>query len=751
MSKYRSCVREYNGVPTLLVNDQPFFLNAPYPKGEFPYKEGKKIAHTIPSEIYLLRVATLGFRPDGTADISAAADVVDRFLTWKPKALFLLRTYPVAPAWWLDENPDDEMLFDHDIRRLPGYSNYRDASLGSEKWLSFVCGTYASFCAQLHKKYGGRIIGHQFGGGSNGENGPIGNCTNDGRWFCNDFSKAFTGYFRRWLRNKYATNQPLQRAWGDDRVTLDTAAVPQRLERLKSEWFTFRSPLRAQSADFYAAHADRIEDFVIAICSTIKKATSNECIAGSHLGAIMDLGFHAYLLSQTMASSFLRAARHPAVDTFTTPSSYVNKGPGGDCSAMTPQGSIELHGKLRFQDQDSITRAGFSTGQVTRQDEALYFAHYQLPKDIPESAEVLKRDYGHALIRGSALWWHSLRPGNFDDPALVKTIRRLHRLGKKSLHFPRGIRDSLAVIVDQSSGFHQQCANRLMYPMMYYQRQHFWSRTGVGWNVFVQDDLDHPAMKAYPVYLFLNTFYLTDDAISRIEKKVKGSNATVIWTYAPGIQSPAGFDLRRMERLTGFRIKVADIEALPRITVTNYDHPYTRTLSCKEEDNPLSFGPANSYCFGTVSHQGNREISNNEEREGMMGPIFYVDDADAAVLGELDCLREPGFCVKNMDGWTSVYVAAPMLSTPILRNILRAAGAHIYSESGDVFYPGKSFLMMHTVTDGRKIIKFPRALDVYDCWINQLVGRRIKNFETKLSAKKTALYFTGDLEKWESL
>lgn len=752
MKKYQSRLREHNGVPTLFVNDQPVFLNPPYPKGEFPYKDGKLIKHTIAAGIYLLRVPTVGFRPDGTSDISAACEVVDRFLAWKPKALFLVRTYTVAPGWWLDANPSEEMVFDRDVRSLPGYKDYRDASIGSENWLRFVSGTFESFCGQLHKKYGGRILGYQFGGGSNAENGPIGNCTNDGRWFCNDFGTAYTGYFRRWLKKKYGTSQALRRAWGDAGVTFANATVPGRLERMKSEWFTFRSPRRAQSADFYASHADRIEDFVIDICTSIKKATNNECLAGSHLGAIMDQGFHAYLLSQTMVSSFLRAARHPAVDTFTTPSSYVNKGPGGDCTAMPPLGSIELHGKLRLQDQDSLTRAGVPKRKLTRQEDALFYTYYKLPVNIAESAEVLKRDYGHALIRGSALWWHSLRPGNFNDADLVKTIARLHKLGEKSLHLPRGIQDSMAVIVDQRSSFHQQCANRLMYPMMYYQRQHFWSRTGVGWNVFVHDDLDHPRMRDYPVYLFLNTFYLSDEDVKRIEKKVKGSNATVIWTYAPGIQSSSGFDLKRVERLTGFRLKAADIEALPRITVTDYEHPYTRNLAGEdEEESALVFGPANSYCFGAVSHQGNPEISNNEEREGMMGPIIYVDDAEATVLGELDCLREPGFCVKQMDGWTSVYVSAPMLSLPILRNILRSAGAHIYTESDDVFYPGKSFLMMHTVREGEKLIELPEPMNVYDCWANRIVGRKITRIKAHLPAKSTALYYAGDLKKWESL
>jgi len=742
MKKYTSCVREHNGVPTLFVNDEPIFLAAPYPKAEEPYEGGKKIVNPIPSKIYCLR-SPLGLRQDGTADISAASDVVDRFLAWKPDSIFVFRTVPLAPGWWLDANPDEEMVFDKEIHHLPGYAEYRDASVGSEKWLATVCQLYASFCGQLHKKYGGRIIGYQFGGGAQGENGPIGACTNDNRWFCNDFSGVMTRHFRRWLKAKYQTNKALQKAWSDESVSFANAEVPHRIERMKSEWFTFRSPLRSQTADFYSAYAERIEDTVIAICSSIKKATKNECLAGSHLGAFMDQGLHAYMLHQTAPTRFQRAVRHPNVDTFTSPCSYIHKGPGGDCTPMAPLGSIQLHGKLRLQDQDTMMSTGFSEKKMTREQEILYYAYYKMPANIAESVELLKRDVGHALIRGYGLWWHSLRAGMYDNVDVVKTISRLQRIGERSLALPRGINAALAVITDQRSAFHQQCANRLSYPMMYYQRQYFWSRTGVGWNVFVHDDLDHPRMASFPVYLFLNTFYLTAEDVKRIEKKVRKSNATVVWTYALGIQSPSGFDLKRVERLTGFRLKAVDIEALPRITVTNYDHPYTRGLGNGTENHGSAFS------FGTVCHLGSPDVFTNDEREGIMGPIIYVDDKDATVLGELDCLREPGFCVKKMDGWTSIYVSAPMLTARILRNIMQASGVHIYSESEDVFYPGKSFLMMHTLHEGKKVIKLPAATDVYDCWANRIVGRNITQFEAEMPAKSTGLYYTGALEAWK--
>lgn len=758
MSKFKVAIHRHNGVPTVFVNDRPKFVAAPYPKAEFPYAGGKKTEHPLASDIYCIRIEgidkaspqrsdptkleSLPLNRDGSADIRMVSDVVDRFLAWRPDSLFILRTYNRAPIWWLDEHPDEEMRFDKEVRHLPGYEDYREVSVASQKWSEAVCRFYEDFCAKLHKKYEGRIIEYQFAAGSQGENGPIGSPTNDSRWFCNDFSPAMQAYFREWLKNKYQTTSALRHAWGDENVDFETAAIPDRIERMRSEWFTFRSPLRAQTADFYSAYSDRVEENVISICSAIKRATNRESLTGSHLGAIMDQGLHAYVLHMAMTAGFLKAANHPDVDTFTTPSSYVNRGPGGDCTPMVPLGSLQLRGKYRLQDQDTIMSTVFSHGEMTREQEMLYYAYYKLPRNISQSIDLLKRDFGHAIIRGYGMWIHPLRPGLYDHPEIADTISKLKTLGEKSLNFPRGVDAQMAVITDSQSVAHQQCANRLSYPLMYHQRQHFWSRTGAGWDIFVHEDLGHPSMRHYPVYLFLNTFYLTDEDVRRIEKSIRGSNATVIWTYAPGIQSPSGFDLKRVERLTGFHVRAIDIEALPRITITNYEHPYTRGLG----SGTASQGSA--FSFGIIAHIGSPDISTNDERDGIMGPIIYVDDPEAIVLGELDCLREPGFCVKPMDGWTSVYVSAPMLTAQILRNILQASGAHLYTSTDDVFYPGKGFLMMHTHRAGQKEFHLPHATDVYDCWNDRIIGRNIDHFTEELPEMSTALYYVGDMKKW---
>ena len=723
MAKYRSWVATHNGAPALFVNGEPRFLNAPY-FAKAPY-ETFAAAET---GIYLVHDGAFGVAEDGTPDISSVRTKAEEVFAKEPDALIIVRTFPPAPRWWLDRHPDEELRFDCDTSEYPGYAGYRDVSWASDVWLDAVCGWYEEWCRQLHERFDGQVIGQQFGMGSNGENNPIGAPTNDGRWFCGDFSAPMLNYFRSWLRNRHETDEALKAAWEDDAVTLDTASVPDRVERLRTDWFTFRSPRRAHAADYYQAFAERIEVCVIAICEAIKRGANGECIAGSHLGGLLDNGFHGYIYHQACIDMVRRALEHPAVDTFTSPASYENRDPGGDASSMMPTGSMALHGKLIFQDQDTRTcvlpegyRENFILGDIAA--------------DIPETLGVLKRDFAHMLIRGYGLWWHAMVKGMYDHPEISAGIAKLSQIGKESLNHPRGTAEGAAIIVDEESVFHQACTNRLFYSMLYYQRQYYWGRSGVAWDVFLHNDLGHPEMPEHKLYYFLNTFYLTDEEIAVIERKVKKDNAIVVWTYAPGIQSPDGLSLERVERLTGFRLKALDVQALPRIIFTDLEHPFIRYEPPSQGDRYMH-GSRQPMFIG-VGPMG------NDERERGIGPVIYVDDPEATVLGELDCLLEPGFCVKEMDGWTSVFCAAPMLNQYVLRNIARAAGLHVYSEGDDVVLPGRTYLMVHAKTAGEKVVCLPQPTDVYECYDDRLIGRGITEIRDTLPKHGTAIYFLG--------
>lgn len=724
-----AAIVDVQGLPALVVNGEPHFLQAP-----FLYKAPYESFATARAGIYMVSDPPIPIRPDGTVDTAEIEREADDVLAREPDALLVLRTCLRAPDWWMDAHPGEVMQFDQDLGRYPGLkgpfgSAYRDASWGSEAFLDLLKSCYEQACRRLHERYQGRFILYEFGLGSCGENNPIGACAADGRWFCSDFSPAMTGCFRRWLRARHGTDAALQEAWSRPEATLATAVPPPRAERLRTDWFTFRDPRRAWSADYYQCFAERVETIVIEICGAIKRATNRESLAGSHLGAVMDAGFHAYIYNQASISMFRRALAHDDVDTFTSPASYENRDPGGDAVSMMPVGSYLLHNKLIYQDQDTRT---FHLPETYRKA----FTLGKIAADERETVGVLKRDFGQAVIRGYGLWWHAMVKGMYDHPAVGDCIARLAEIGRRSLRFPRGVAPGAAFIVDEESVFHQQNANRLFYPMLYYQRQQQWGRSGIPWNLYLHNDLAEPCFADHKLYYFLNTFYLTDDEIAAIERRVKRNGAVVVWSVAPGIQSPAGIDLGRVERLTGFRLKALDAEALPRVSLTAAEHPYVRLDAGAGGDKYLSGARPPRYIgAGPLG---------NDDRAGIYGPLIYVDDPEAEVLGELDPVQAPGFCVKRFADWTSVFVAAPMLNAFILRNIAREAGIHVYADQNDVVLPGRSFLTLHAREAGEKCVRLPAPTDVYECYDGRLIGRQVTAFRDTLGKHDTGFYFLGD-------
>lgn len=164
---YHAEIVELNGAPTLAVNGKPIFLNAPYLA-----KASYESFAEVKSEVYFVHDHDFIVDANGNPDIEPMAKQIDPLLCKEPDALVIVRCFLPAPAWWLKQNPDEEMQFDVDLNQYEGHGVKRDVSWGSEPWLQAVIGWYEALCRALLIRYGGRVIGHQFGMGSCGENNP---------------------------------------------------------------------------------------------------------------------------------------------------------------------------------------------------------------------------------------------------------------------------------------------------------------------------------------------------------------------------------------------------------------------------------------------------------------------------------------------------------------------------------------------------------------------------------------------------
>ena len=120
--------------------------------------------------------------------------------------------------------------------------------------------------------------------------------------------------------------------------------------------------------------------------------------------------------------------------------------------------------------------------------------------------------------------------------------------------------------------------------------------------------------------------------------------------------------------------------------------------------------------------------------------------------------NKPGLGIKTFHAgdpahaWNSVYCATPTLPAAVLRGIARHAGVHLYSEDGDVLYGTPDLLGVHTVSGGCRTFSLPRQVEVvYDLYNQRVLGRDTRQFEAQLPPASSALYYTGQADRLDSL
>lgn len=710
-------VKIYNGAPTLFVCGRP--VHGWIMGRATGMKFAQRLIRCFPDHLYILRI------PSPEFDKSILEKNINDLLKQDNKAIFLfyLRTDNV-PQWWIEKYPDELILYEDGGRKASqcGPEKKENPSLASEQWKRYVEDSIRIHTLYLKENYPDRFAGYYFGWGICGEWNYYGESDmND--WRCPDFSPAMVRGFRNWLRKKYKNDITLIRnAWADSSVDFENAMVPSRIDRFVCDLGFFKDPTKNKHvSDYYQFVAEIAADTFIDFCKVAKQQSNNTIICGGGYGGLMDINICAYIyFGLTTAGGIKKVIESPYVDFYSTPYSYYSREAGnGDCSYMCVTESWRLHKKIRLGDNDTRTSLAEPFHKV-----------FGRPDTIKESIEILKRDFGQHLVRASGGWWQWKW---LDHPALIRAIKRLNKIGSLALDYDRSLSEGIAMIVDTESIFYQKMAGNIMYKLLYEQRMNEFGRIGVPWHLYLHDDLTNKEMPEYRVYVFLNTFYLTDIERKTIKEKICRNNNVIVWMYAPGFQNEMGFSLDAVKELTGIGIKYEKISASSEIKIVNFSHPLTADIEPDSKDS--FFGVRKMFEWSGTSSHGHMDHT------GIVEPVFYAEDSEAEVLGKVISINRPGFVVKDMGTWKSIYVASPMISSKILRNICRYAGMHIYLDTDDLVYANRHFIVVHTKKQGEKTIKLPVKADVYEIFENRLIGKNINQFCEKIPEKTTRIYF----------
>jgi hypothetical protein len=738
----RAQLKNYNGTPTVYLNDQPAFFGCHLvgsmdPQNPNEHQSIVKKYADVGVHIYSvdnLNPEWCGPRPGNPEpyDFTPVIPRLQSYIDVDPQALFLMRmcveTRFLPGNWWNLAYPDEvEVLSD---------GTHWAQSFASKIWQEQANDLLRTFIDYL-KKNGlyDRIIAFQIGAGSSGEWIKDTSCM---LLPTMDYSTPMQSHFREWIMQRYQGDvNALQVAWADTNISFETVVVPSYVEQFSTtSGSSFRDPRREQKTiDYYTCFAELCANNLIEFCNTLREITNGEKLVGAFFGYIMELAWNIVFfgnhgsIAESEVSTIQRSGHlglhkvlhSPDIDFLVSPHSYEFRGLGGDGLPMQPSEALRHHGKIYFMEEDALMHNNFDPEGRNQRHE--------------HSIAVYQRNFAQTLTHAHGITWFEVASLQ-EVPQLVDErkhwIQRFQELGIWGLQLDRTPASEVAVFIDDESYYYESIQNNLDIPLIWRQRVVSLNRFGAPHDIYLLDDLLDGNLPQYKLYIFLNPFHLNYHRRQVLKSILRRDGRVALWLYAPGYinsdsDSPA--DIKHMSDLTGLQFTQTDGPWGPLMHITNFQHPITQDLP-----QDLFWGSTNP-----------------------IGPLFNLDDPSATILGQVIFTLgrcKPGFGVRSFNpgdpstSWSSVYLSSPDIPAPVLRGIAHFAGVHLYNDCGDVLYATPELLSVHTVAGGKRFFKLPKKAEVvYDLFNQQVVARQVNEFQVDLPPAATALYFTGNERK----
>jgi len=683
-------VVNYNNRPTIFLNEKAeypmIYSLTDVPGGRWSWEEVPRynMESFCKLGIKLIQV-DLAFdhvwKEDGLIDVKLAQRQLRGILDVCPQAAIFIRFHVNPPKWWQNSHPGENTVYADTsskpdikwgLQRLieDDEENPARTSLASGLWVREATAKLEEFLSKLKVlPEANALAGIQVAGGVYGEWHYWGFIQNEP-----DMSKPMQVYFRSWLTKKYKTNEALQEAWNDYQVQLTTAALPSLMERKETKSGIFRDPVYERKViDYYEAQHQLVADDILHFCKTIKESWPRPIITGSFYG------YFYSLFGRDVAGGHLelqRVLNSRYIDYLSAPGTYYPSAVemGDPYRSRSLINSISLHGKLWLDEMD-------------QQTPLVALKNKDYAESVTKSIAQVRRNAMFTMSKGQGLWFYDFGPSGFnggarlsdhgsfgwwDEPTILEQIKQLKLLGDKQLRQPYHSEADVLLVYDTESFYHMGSDKKLN-TLSHWGNN--WPTVGIFKSGVVHDvihlaDLDRINLDPYKAIVFVNTFLLKPAQKKTISEKVAQAGRHLIWIYAPGfsdsyiLYSPYIYDV------TGIQIEKTEPKQPVSIIVdSNIIRNYTFSVW-----------------------------------DSLISPLFIVKDNQAQSLGTVKGTNQVGFAKKQLPSSTAWFLSLPPANPKLWQYIFKEAGAHIYSNSEDIYYGGNGTLTIHTKAGGLKTI-----------------------------------------------
>ena len=778
----RAEVKTIDGCPSLIVDGEILvpmtFCSRAYGTDEY----AKGLAVDSDMRLFFIEVDS-GFNdPDSYLRMK---EEIERILSYRSDALFILRMWTNPSQQWLNEHPEECTSFDKEnnidvypdpVRAVHGLTGHRIHSVASDRWIKDLLPYIGNLIEKVDaEKFSGQIIGY-FPCALHGEEWfvPREGVTEMG-W---DWSPAFKTFFGDWLKDKYKSNENLQKIWNNSQTSFENPWIIPVCERklrdpneqaqilqpgsratLTADFGGFLDPSRSQAEiDLYHAFMDSVISAIRKVVHIIKKKTDGTKLVGTFYSGF---GTQEYTLGGTVAPLTL-LQELPELDIIASPFNYVDRCSGGGASFHRfPIKSVHLHNKLWFSEAEAPT---WNTLPAL----AKYY-HGDKYNDKQAVLNVLKRDFASVLSAGVQGWWFNNAPKTNihgweltpeDEWCKDKEVYSLfHKQQEISREYYSGTRASgaeVAFVYDEKSNW--LCDGESIIDLLWFSESFEYPRVGLPTDRIFHADLDNPETPVYKVLVFLNCFSLSDTERSVIQNYLRRTGALAVWGWANGLINPDDkipLSTEHMESLTGFRFTAEEGARPLEFTIDRDAHKITGDIHSQTR-----FGKfRRPVMSGGLAIGGRHLCGRAVPLDASLGhPVFSVgEDQNTTILGRYLYNDKPAFAIRECDGYQSVYYGAKILNSPLLREIVRFAGVHIWTESDDIFYVSKRFFTIHATEespiipyhkdeakkpeDAMKKITLPRKGKVIDCYSNEIITENSDTIYLDMQNGETRNFF----------
>jgi hypothetical protein len=601
-------------------------------------------------------------------DISIAQKQIRGILDASPDAAIMLRLHVMPPQWWTQAHPQEcvgwagrsiepprpswASRWPHDTDLQPVVRH----SMASRRWLKDCGEKTGEFCRLLAASAEGRpLFCIQIAAGVFGE------------WHYYDFiddepdtGPAMSARFREWLTAKYGARLPFE------------ATVPGTAERRRSDGYLRDPHTDRRVIDYLQCQHETVTDAFIHFCRTVKENWPRK---------IATAGFHGYWFSMNgkLATgghlAIRRALESPYVDIVCGPQSYDHAAAGLPGISRGLTDSARVHGKLWLDEMDTMPASW----------------DLRLSPGVGSARSIadLRACALASLTRGTGLWYYDLvcmqnlaptdySAGMWDTQTLQSEIARIESLRRTRLRSPlASVADVLAVFDTESvylSGHDRRIDPVSLALLDGTARDLYYS--GAAFHMVYFSDLEKMDLTGYKAVIFANVYYVNAARRALLAEKVALRGTHLIWSCAAGYFDDTGCSVERIAATVGMNI-------------TRVEGRQGRVL--------VSGNSALDASFGIDAH---------------IDPLFAVRDDDVQVLGKIKDTDAVGLARKTLKDYTSWYSSVPALGSTLLRYILREAGCHIYTDSGDALFAGSGIVLAQSREGGRRTFRLLSGKEV---------------------------------------